>query len=436
VDDLTFRAGDGKRLPCRDREQRTEYVETASGLRLRVTRSGARSWCIAYWSRVAKTTRRLKLGDAAVMPLSKARTAARAALAAVETQGRDPYAERAAQASQEREERRRRAEARLQARTRRAPTVAAVCRAYIEHRAALPSGRFGRPARPYTVSLWNGLVRNHVEPSIGGSRSDRVTPEDIVGALEAAVRRGGPSMGVNLRNFLAAAWRWAERRPKALGGAVAPIAFGALEQVGRPRQQRERSLRPGEVWRLWRATADEGIQGELLRFILLTAARVKEAARLPWSELDLARGTWTLPADRCKTARERAIPLSRPAVALLERVKPEAKGRFVFGGAGRVEALVIGRVRERMKGEHWEPRDLRRTCATICASLKTDPFTIALLLGHARADARVPVVTATYNRWNYADQVRAALERFGEWVDDTVSRDREPGDVVSLEARR
>ena len=66
--DLTFKPDDGKRLPCREGEDRTEYLERATGLRLRVSRSGSRTWLVAFWSPVAKTTRRLKLGDAAVMP--------------------------------------------------------------------------------------------------------------------------------------------------------------------------------------------------------------------------------------------------------------------------------------------------------------------------------------------------------------------------------
>jgi hypothetical protein len=42
--ELTFKPDDGKTLPCREGEERSEYYENASGLRLRVTRPGSRSW--------------------------------------------------------------------------------------------------------------------------------------------------------------------------------------------------------------------------------------------------------------------------------------------------------------------------------------------------------------------------------------------------------
>lgn len=41
--DLTFKPDDGKRLLCREGEERTEYHEAASGLRLRVSSSGAQN---------------------------------------------------------------------------------------------------------------------------------------------------------------------------------------------------------------------------------------------------------------------------------------------------------------------------------------------------------------------------------------------------------
>ena len=44
----TFGAHDGRRLPCVTGEGRTEYHEPATGLRLRVTAQGARTWVLVY----------------------------------------------------------------------------------------------------------------------------------------------------------------------------------------------------------------------------------------------------------------------------------------------------------------------------------------------------------------------------------------------------
>jgi integrase len=214
--------------------------------------------------------------------------------------------------------------------------------------------------------------------------------------------------------------------------AASPLV--GLPKVGMVKGERERWLAPAELWRFWRATEPEGPQGEALRFMVLTAARVTEATELVRSELDFATRTWVLPAARHKAVRNRVTPLSPQALALLARC-PRLEGEErVFGGFDLTP--VINRVRERMGGETWEPRDLRRTAATLLAGLGVDESTISRILGHAQPDKSVPKITGVYVRWDYRERVREALDRLGAWVEDTVTRTTEPGDVVSIEARR
>lgn len=441
--DVTFKADDGSRLPCREGEARTEYREESSGLRLRVSSTGARTWAVAYWSPLAKTTRRLKLGNASTMPLSKARAAARAALHAVEQEGKDPQADRAADRLRERQQRAERAAERrrqTEERKRHRTTFGDVCRTYVEERRTRPSGKYSRPAARNTLHAWSGILENYVLPGIGGRHPQDLTSEDFLQVLDAAVTRGGASMGPRTREFLSAVWRWMQTRRRALGvelPAVSPLL--ELPKVGVAKKERDRVLTPAEVWRFWRAAGDEGLEGEALRLSLLTAARVREATELPWSEVDLDGAAWRLPAARNKSARDRAIPLSRPAVELLRRVRDGKADRsaLVFG-AGATDRLHLGamsRLRVAVGGEPIQARDLRRTAATLCARLGADPFLVAVVLGHAKPDQRMPGVTGAYLRWDYADRAREILDRVGEWVEATVSRAKEPGDVVRLEAR-
>jgi len=429
-----FGPEDGKQLPCRAGKDRTEYREPGSGLRLRVSAKGARTWLVAYWSPVGKTARRLKLGDAKTMPLSKARSAARAALTAVGEEGRDPHADRIQRREDEREERKRRAEDRRRAaqeRSRRSVTFGRLAKDYVEYRRTTPSGKYKRPARRTTLLQWDGMLRNHVIPTIGDLPPEDVTSEDFLHTQEVAVQKGGSSMGPRVREFLCAVWRWIEQRPRGLGVRLPPVSpLVGLAKVGAAAKERERVLSPAEVWRFWKATEDEGMLGEALRFSLLTASRVREATELPWTEVDLAARVWRLPAVRNKSGRDRLIPLSEQAVTLLRRVQGQG-GERVFGDRSHL-AVTMDRVRSRMGGEHFEARDLRRTAATLCARLGADPFTVALVLGHANPDTRVPAVTGAYLRWDYGEKAREALDRLGTWVEETVGRKAEPGDVVSI----
>lgn len=433
----TFRPDDGKALPAQGGQERTEYYEPASGLRLRVTRRGARTWLVLFWSRSAGRTRRLTLGDASEMPLKKAREAARAALVAVDREGRDPYAEKLAKREEERAERARRIEGRRRAaleRTRRAVTFGKLCAEYVEYRRTTPSGRFKRPARPNTLATWDSMLRLHILPVVGDVPPEDLTSEDFLRVLEGAVKRGGSSMGPRVRELLSAVWRWIEQRPRLLGVKLPPESplRELSRDIGAAKFERDRVLSPSEIWRFWRATGKEGLEGEALRLMLLTACRVKEVLALPWSEVDLAAKAWKLPAARSKGGRDRVIPLSNAAVDLLERVSEPGTEDLVFGTDLRL-AQTMKQVRAAMGGDSWQPRDLRRTAATLCARLGADPFVVALVLGHTKSDARMPGVTAVYLRWDYEEKVRDILGRVGEWVVSTVSSPSEPGDLLPFE---
>jgi integrase len=55
------------------------------------------------------------------------------------------------------------------------------------------------------------------------------------------------------------------------------------------------------------------------------------------AEIDLREGTWTVPHGRMKTGREHRVPLSRPALAILERMAEQRTdgrpGALIFPGA-------------------------------------------------------------------------------------------------------
>lgn len=240
-------------------------------------------------------------------------------------------------------------------------------------------------------------------------------------------------MGPRTRELLSAVWRWLEARPRILGirlPAESPLRE-LPRDIGAAARERERVLSPAEVWRLWRATEAEGLAGLALRFMFLTAARVREATLLPWAEVDLGAKAWTLPAARNKGGRERTIPLSPQAITILNRARSLEGGEDIFAGV-RVGEFMARIRRATMDGEPWQPRDLRRTAATLCARLGADPFVVALVLGHAHADERMPAVTRTYLRWSYEDKVRSALERLGEWIEETVTAEEAPGAVAEF----
>ncbi len=73
-----------------------------------------------------------------------------------------------------------------------------------------------------------------------------------------------------------------------------------------------------------------------LRFAALTGARSGEVRGALWSEIDLEARIWTVPAERMKAGRDHRVPLTAPAVAILDAAcgLPAGREQFVFPAPG------------------------------------------------------------------------------------------------------
>jgi len=75
--------------------------------------------------------------------------------------------------------------------------------------------------------------------------------------------------------------------------------------------------------------------------------------------------------------------------------------------------------------------DLRRTCASGMAGLRVPPHVVEMVLNHRSGTRRG--VAGVYNRFDYADEKRQALEAWGRNVLSLV--EGKPGNVVRIGGR-
>jgi superfamily I DNA/RNA helicase len=120
---------------------------------------------------------------------------------------------------------------------------------------------------------------------------------------------------------------------------------------------------------------------------------------MDWNELDLTRAIWTQPSARTKNRKVHIVPLSKPAVRILEalrkrqaELKNEAKqkSRFVFHNPRNPDLALTWlqkageRVRAESKVEDFRPHDLRRTCATRLAEMGVPDAVLKMILNHIK----------------------------------------------------
>jgi integrase len=74
-----------------------------------------------------------------------------------------------------------------------------------------------------------------------------------------------------------------------------------------------------------------------LEAAILTATRSGEVRGATWSEIDLEKGLWTIPAERMKAKREHVIPLSAAAKNLFKRAAAlkTVGHKYIFHGTKR-----------------------------------------------------------------------------------------------------
>ncbi|HVC52526.1 MAG TPA: tyrosine-type recombinase/integrase, partial [Stellaceae bacterium] len=208
---------------------------------------------------------------------------------------------------------------------------------------------------------------------------------------------------------------------------------------------RDRVLTDSEIVSLWAAAEQAGWPyGPIFRLLLLTAQRESEVAGMRWAELDLDKRLWTLPRERTKSDRGHVVHLSDAAaeiIAALPRlgdlVFPTRTGRQIagFGKAKeRLDATMTAQLRKATarhdaEVEPWVIHDLRRTATTIMARLNVAPHVADRVLNHSAGT--IHGVAATYNRFQYLNERKAALEALGHFV-ETLVNPGAAGNVVAL----
>ena len=81
-----------------------------------------------------------------------------------------------------------------------------------------------------------------------------------------------------------------------------------------------------------RLRESDSLAAQALELTILTAARSGEILGMGWSEVDLDKKIWTVPANRMKAGREHRVPLSERAVAILRQLADIKTGDFVYPG--------------------------------------------------------------------------------------------------------
>ena len=207
------------------------------------------------------------------------------------------------------------------------PTFGEMADAFIEDRKA--SVRSDKSIARWKRSIGEGGYAD----SLRASRVDRIQTDDVLGVLRPLWESHPSSAGL-LRGYIESVLNIAKVSGHRSGDNPAAWS-GHLEHILPARQRLSRGHHAAmdfvEVPSfLAQLNDNRSTAARALEFTILNAARTSETLKADWTEIDLEKALWTIPAIRMKAAKEHRVPLSKPALALLAQL-PSRRGP-VFPG--------------------------------------------------------------------------------------------------------
>lgn len=157
----------------------------------------------------------------------------------------------------------------------------------------------------------------------------------------------------------------------------------------------------------------EGLMARAFEFAILTATRTNEAAKATWSEINLEKAEWIIPAERMKMSRPLRAPLSTQAVALLNALPRTDASDHVFFGDDPTRHITADfqKVRKAMGRQEITTHGFRSTFRDWVAEKTSYPDVLAeKALAHIDANK----VQAAYRR---SDMYEKRVPMMQAWAD-------------------
>ena len=274
------------------------------------------------------------------------------------------------------------------------------------------------------------VLETYAVPELGQMRIEDIGKGDITRLLHRVAAKNGGTQSNRLYAHLRSVLGWAFDADL-IQSIPMPRKKPALER------KRHRVLKDDELRKIIKAVDSLGWpHGPFYLTLILTGARLREVARMRWSDLDQGENpVWTISAADYKTGEGQRFPLSSAATATLcDASAISGAGECVFttfhsgdlpiGGFGKPKQLI-----DRISGvTDWVNHDLRRTMRTWMGQQRNVSVAVAeRCLGHKRAG-----VEGVYNHADLEDQMREAFESWAKHVMGLIEPKRQSANVVAI----
>ena len=277
---------------------------------------------------------------------------------------------------------------------------------------------------------FTSYLERDVFPDIGSLPIRDVTSAQVLGVLRKTEARGALSVAAAGRSYIGQVFRYAI----ATGKADTDPTFALRGALETREVQHHPPLERADLPAFFEALSADGAGRPTeiaIRLMAYLFSRTIELRAASWSELDLDRAEWRIPASRMKMGRPHVVPLPTQAVALLHELHAlTGKQQWLFPNTRRPQAhmgdTTINRVIERMGFiDRFSAHGFRATASTLLHEVGFDSRLIELQLAHQdRNKSR-----ASYDHSARLPERRQMMQSWADMLDEMMKPN---SNVVSI----
>jgi integrase len=158
-----------------------------------------------------------------------------------------------------------------------------------------------------------------------------------------------------------------------------------------------------------------GGAAQALLFLIYTACRTNEVLGARWDEIDMPAAVWRIPGERMKMEEDHCVPLSAPALAILDRMRDGNQSDLIFPGIDDDEFsnMAMLAVLDRLGFGHVTVHGFRATFGTWAEECTDYPDGVReAALAHKYKNETV----AAYQRGAKLEKRRALMTDWADFV--------------------
>lgn len=202
---------------------------------------------------------------------------------------------------------------------------------------------------------WKSSVERYALPHIGEMLVGDLAVQDMLRVLEP-VWHDKTETASRVRARIEAILSWATVAGHRTGDNPARWRGNLDTLLPKPGRIADKGNHPaialGEVAAWFTALRKrEGMGAKALAVLTLCASRSGEVRGMTWDEIDMKASIWTISAQRMKAGKEHRVPLTDPALAIIEVMPRRADSPFVFAAprGGQLSDMTLSKVMRDMQ---------------------------------------------------------------------------------------